>query len=136
MAILEGGCLCGAVRYSCDADPMATVLCHCTTCQKLGGGAYSVNVVLPKGSLTVKGTPAVFSDTGDSGKTVQRMFCATCGSPISSQPEAVDSITVLKAGSLDDTGWLKPTMEIYCDSAQDWTRQSLELESHPGMMPA
>ena len=51
MAKIEGGCLCGNVRYTSEAEPLATVLCHCINCQKQSGGAYSLNIVLPKGSL-------------------------------------------------------------------------------------
>ena len=47
----------------------------------------------------------------------------------------MDTITVLKAGTLDDTSWVRPVMEIYCDSAQEWTREHVEMVSHPKMMP-
>jgi hypothetical protein len=30
--------------------------------------------------------------------------------------------TIIPAGTLDDTSWLKPTMEIYCDDAQSWVQ--------------
>jgi len=30
------------------------------------------------------------------------------------------ALAFLKAGTLDDTGWLNPTSHIYCDSAQVW----------------
>ena len=37
MAKIEGGCLCGQLRYSTDADPIFTGACHCKNCQKLTG---------------------------------------------------------------------------------------------------
>ena len=135
MAKIEGGCLCGNIRYKCEADPLVTVICNCINCQKQSGGAYSLNVVLPKGSLEVQGEMTTYVDTGDSGQTLDRNFCARCGSSISSEPSAMDTITVLKAGSLDDTSWVRPVMEIYCDSSQQWTRGHVEMESHPKMMP-
>ena len=135
MAKVEGGCLCGNIRYKSEAEPLVTVLCNCINCQKLSGGAYSLNVVLPKGSLDIQGDMTTYVDTGDSGQTLDRNFCARCGSPISSEPSAMDTITVLKAGTLDDTSWVRPVMEIYCDSAQQWTREHVEMESHPKMMP-
>ena len=49
MTKIEGGCLCGKIRYKSAAEPLATVLCNCINCQKQGGGAYSVNIVLPRG---------------------------------------------------------------------------------------
>ena len=37
MAQIVGGCLCGQVRYTANADPAFTGVCHCTTCQKESG---------------------------------------------------------------------------------------------------
>src|SRR5437868_3149978 len=37
MAQIVGGCLCGQVRYSANAEPMFTGACHCKTCQKESG---------------------------------------------------------------------------------------------------
>ena len=34
------------------------------------------------------------------------------------EPAALSSITIIPAGTLDDTSWLRPAMEIYCDDAQ------------------
>jgi hypothetical protein len=31
---LSGGCVCGAIRYECDADPVIMMNCHCRDCQK------------------------------------------------------------------------------------------------------
>ena len=35
---------------------------------------------------------------------------------------ALPGTTIIPAGTLDDTSWLKPTMEIYCDDAQSWVQ--------------
>ena len=136
MTKIEGGCLCGCIRYKSEAEPLATVICNCINCQKQTGAAYSLNVILPKGSLDVQGEITTYVDTGDSGQPLERNFCGRCGSAISSEPSAVGAITVLKAGTLDDTSWIKPRMEIYCDSAQPWTREQVEMQSHPKMMPS
>ena len=120
MQRISGGCLCGAIRYSAETDPAFTAVCHCKNCQKQTGTASSVIVGLPAGSLSISGPIKTFRDTGDSGKAVYRRFCPACGSPIVTDVEVMPALTFLKAGTLDDTGWLKPAMEIYCDSAQPW----------------
>ncbi len=135
MAKIEGGCLCGNIRYTGVTEPLATVLCHCINCQKQSGGAYSLNLVMPKGSLDIQGELTTYVDTGDSGKPLDRNFCGRCGSVITSEPSVMANITVLKAGTLDDTSWVRPAMEIYCDSAQPWTREQVEMQSHSKMMP-
>jgi hypothetical protein len=58
--------------------------------------------------------------TGDSGQQVVNRFCPDCGSTIVIEPAALPGTTIIPAGTLDDTSWLKPTMEIYCDDAQSW----------------
>ena len=34
---IEGGCVCGKVRYSADAEPIFVGVCHCSNCQKASG---------------------------------------------------------------------------------------------------
>ena len=40
------------------------------------------------------------------------------------------------AGTLDDTSWLKPTMEVYCSSAQAWVPPLGELQRFDKMPAA
>src|SRR5262249_17257281 len=118
MQQMVGGCLCGKVRYSAEADPVFTAVCHCKNCQKQAGTSFSVVVAIPDSSFSVTGPLKTFEDTGDSGKPVHRNFCPDCGSPITSVVDAMPGLVFIKAGTLDDSSWLKPTMEVYCDSVQ------------------
>jgi hypothetical protein len=34
---IKGGCLCGAVRYTAEADPTSATVCHRRDCQKFTG---------------------------------------------------------------------------------------------------
>ena len=121
MTTIKGGCLCGAIRYSADAAPLMTAACHCKNCQRQSGSAFTVVIAIPKGALTFEGgEPASFADTGDSGLAVKRRFCAACGSPIYSEAAATPELDWLKAGSLDDTSWVQPQANIWCESAQPW----------------
>lgn len=96
-------------------------LCNCHRCQKQSGSAHSVNVALPKGSLQfTSGRTSVYEDKGSSGMPVYRHFCSACGSPIYSDVVATPALDWLKAGTLDDTSWVKPSASIWCESAQGW----------------
>jgi len=117
---IAGACLCGSVRYDCSEEPLMTVVCHCTHCQKQTGTSFSVLVAVPEKALKITGSTKAFQDTGGSGKPVSRHFCPDCGSPIFSKVAALPDRLFLKAGTLDDTSWLEPTAHIYCDSAQSW----------------
>lgn len=121
MSPISGSCLCGAVKYRCDAAPVMTAACHCTHCQKQSGSAFSVNIAIPKGSLQLtSGKTSVYEDSGSSGQPVYRHFCSSCGSPLYSDVVATPQLDWLKAGTLDDTSWVKPAVNIWCSSAQPW----------------
>src|SRR5262249_31726953 len=117
---IEGGCLCGKVRYSADVEPTFVGVCHCKNCQKGTGSAFSVVVALPTPALTLQGTLQTFTGRGDSGKATYRRFCPACGSALIDEAEIMPNITMIMAGTLDDASWVEPASEIFCDSAQSW----------------
>jgi len=106
-------------------------------CQKQAGTAFSVIFGIPKPALSLQGTLKTFDDRGDSGNPVYRRFCPECGSPILSETvtAAASNLAIIKAGTLDDASWLKPTLEIYCDSAQPWVELGGERQRFPKMPP-
>ena len=38
---IEGGCLCGEIRYEADAEPFQVGYCHCSMCRKFHGAEYA-----------------------------------------------------------------------------------------------
>jgi len=128
MQRMVGGCLCGKIRYTAEADPVFTALCHCKNCQKQAGTSFSVVVAIPASELSVTGAVKTYEDTGDCGKPVHCNFFPSCGSPITSVVDSMPGLAFIKAGTLDDPSWLKPTMEVYCDSVQPWVRQPGDLQ--------
>jgi hypothetical protein len=133
MATMQGGCLCGKVRYSIAADPIFTGVCHCHNCQKETGSAFAVSVGVPKPTLTVTGTLKTYTDRGDSGQPVYRKFCPECGSTVITEVAVMPDITIIAAGTLDDTSAVRPGMHIYCASKQDWTEIPAGAKSFPQM---
>jgi hypothetical protein len=120
MAKITGGCLCGRVRYAADGEPAVTAVCHCKNCQRDTGSAFAVAIAVPEAALSIEGETKSFTDTADSGRPVLRSFCPECGSSLFGKSAGLPGLTIIKAGSLDDTSWVKPTVEIYCDSVQPW----------------
>ena len=129
MGQLDGRCLCGKVTYHCDAEPMTTLLCHCTDCQRQTGTAFSIVVGVERDALHVDGdTVSSFTTVGeDTGEAVHRQFCTACGSPIVSLPDATPDLAFIKAGTLNDRSWLEPEMEIWCRSAHPYVTFDDEL---------
>lgn len=136
MAKVVGGCLCGKTRYSTEAEPVLTCICHCRDCQKQTGTSFSVLVAVPKGSLKIESeTLAAIQTVGDSGQSVNRQFCRNCGSPVVADVAATPTLAWIKGGTLDDTSWLQPQMSIWCDSAQPWVKLDDSMQKCGGNPP-
>ena len=61
--VRQGGCLCGAVRYSVQWPPVMVATCHCVHCQKQAGSALSVVAFVKREQLEVKGDLSTYEDT-------------------------------------------------------------------------
>lgn len=132
---IEGGCLCGKVRYSANAEPAFVGVCHCKNCQKGSGAAFATVVALPKPAVNVQGNLKSFADRGDSGKAMFRRFCPECGSSVMDEAEAMPNVVMILTGTLDDPSWVKPAVQIYCDSAQPWVELGGNIQRFGKMPP-
>lgn len=78
--------------------------------------------VLVRDAIEVVGGLSTYIDTGTSGQPVHRRFCPSCGSPVLTQTPQADAagLVFLKAGTLDETGNLRPTTHYWTERAQAW----------------
>lgn len=137
MAVHEGGCLCGEVRFKVDGEPIAAGACYCRDCQYVAGGGAAYAVMYPAEALTVtSGTPSTYAVKGDSGADVVRHFCPHCGVHIYSHNSAHPQFRSIKVGTLDDPSWFETQGNIWTSSAQPWHRIESDLpnwEKNPSM---
>ena len=134
---ITGRCLCGAVTYTAEAEPVVQAVCHCTDCQRQTGNPYSVLVGVPREAFDVQGdTLRTFTTIGeDHGGETKRSFCSACGSPVFSVAAVAPDLMFIKAGTLDDASWVTPAVEAWTSSAQPWTPSfegTARLERGPG----
>ncbi|MGE5659645.1 MAG: GFA family protein [Actinomycetota bacterium] len=129
-----GGCLCGAVRYECSAQPVSMGICHCRDCQQATGSAFAAAMLVPQNAVTITGNVTYYDVTGDSGSIVSRGFCPICGSRLFSKPPIPELMGIM-AGSLDDPSWFKPQAEIYVASAQPWDYLNPDLPKFAKLPP-
>ena len=130
----QGGCLCGAVTYEFSSEPIACVHCHCLDCQKVTGSGFATVFGLADEQVELNGREALgqFTISADSGQSVTRLFCRTCGSQLFTQAENNPDFLWIKAGSLNDSSWLKPTDSCWTGSASTWAPADPNTTQHPG----
>ena len=129
----QGGCHCGAVRYTCAAAPVYTFYCHCRDCQRTTGSPFSMELMVEDATFRVEGNLASYVVTGDSGKPVTRRHCATCGSGVYLDCASDPGYVFIKVGSLDDATWVTPQMHIFTAAKQPWVQISDGLPQFEGM---
>lgn len=131
---IQGGCLCGEIRYEISGDLQMTGVCHCKNCQKQAGSAFSILFAITNEQLEMNGDLKTYNDTSDSGNDVHRNFCGHCGSPVTTTVPAQAEMTFVKAGTLDDTSILNPDTHYWTKSAQKWVNidsDATKFEANP-----
>jgi len=113
-----GGCLCGAVKFRADGEPMDVASCHCVNCRKMSGAAFATFVVFPPDKFQwVQGELASYAATPD----LVRGFCRDCGSPVASWRNSErDKWIIAWAGALDQAEKLEPRHHIFAKDELPW----------------
>src|SRR5262249_43028540 len=122
-----GRCLCGDVRYSLSAEPVATRVCWCRDCQHVSANGL-VNLLIPTAAISISGQTSEYVRTADSGNNIRQRFCPRCGSPLFANSSARPQLTAVRVGTLDDPSSVRPTMNIWCSSAPTWACLDPEIE--------
>jgi hypothetical protein len=115
-AAFEGGCLCGAVRFSCAREPSLVSYCHCRMCQKVTGSAFSVMANFPTPELVWTGRQRKLYR---SSPLAVRGFCPECGTPLSFQ-YGDSPHTSVAVGALDDPERVRPMQHGGIESRVSW----------------
>ena len=120
---LCGGCPCAAVRFAVKAMPLLVYACHCGECQRASGSSFGLSMPVAADSFALtNGKPRSWRRAGASGVESISWFCADCGGRIFGERASGPEIISVRAGTLDDTSWLRPVAHIYLRNAQAWQR--------------
>jgi hypothetical protein len=118
---LTGDCLCGKVRYEIGEAPQLAYTCHCRDCQRLTGSAFSMAIDVRDATFRLHGIePRGLASIAQSGRTKVRLVCPECGCWICGTARADTGMRRVRAGTLDDTSWLRPTAHFWVRSKQSW----------------
>lgn len=122
-----GGCLCGAVRYEISAQPIASINCHCRTCQRSVGAPYLALLFVPATALKINGNYKEYATLAESGNTIYRAFCPECGTGLFGRNSKFTDIRPVAAATLDDPSVFKPEKDMWVVDAQPWDFMNPDL---------
>jgi hypothetical protein len=116
--MLTGSCLCGAVAYEADADLARIVHCHCQTCRKTHGAAFSSVTAVPREAFRwTRGQELLGAFESSPGKF--RRFCTRCGSHLMAERVA-QPVVLLRLGCLDSDVGDRPQVHIWRSEGASW----------------
>ena len=126
---LTGGCTCEAIRYEVSAMPLMVYACHCTECQRWTGSAFGLSMPVMASSFRLSsGKPKAYRRVGNSGVENTSWFCGDCGGRAFGQRAIRPDVVIVRAGTLDDTSWVRPNAHVFLQSAQAWERVPNNME--------
>lgn len=118
---IEGGCRCGAARYTLALDRLPPVYCcHCRDCQTWSGSAFSMQAVVGEGAIAATGPIVEYASTSPGGSTSRQRLCGTCHTRLWNTNSARPGLAVVRAGSLDASDTLVPRAHIWVKRKQPW----------------
>jgi hypothetical protein len=134
----SGGCICGNFNYRFDRDQVVSAHhCHCRDCQKTTGSGKATIVLIPTDVLQSEGELKTYTVVGTDGSHVTRGFCPNCGSQLISYVEEMPALRFVKAGSLDDSSWVKVDSSFWSSTAEPWSpvdQGCPSVEKNPGAL--
>jgi hypothetical protein len=127
--MLKGSCLSGSVAYEVDVPIGPIAHCHCKTCRKAHGSAFSSVTSVPRERFSwTRGEDLLNAFESSPGKF--RRFCSKRGSQIIA--ERVNQPTViLRLGCLDTPVSDKPRCHIWRSDDAPWYDPKDELPEFP-----
>ena len=121
MSEIQGGCRCGAVRYTLALDALPpTYACHCRDCQTWSGSAFSQQTFLPEAGLSLSGPVVVYEMTYPSGRISTQRMCGVCHTRIYNSNSARPGVVIVRAGTLDRSDELDVVAHIWVKRKQPW----------------
>ncbi len=112
--MLEGSCLCGAIRFTAQGASRDPAACHCGQCRKQSGHYWAAVQVLDE-ALHITGTPRWYA----ASPAAKRGFCPTCGSFLFWKGVG-DPDTGISLGALDGPTGLRLARHIFIADKGDY----------------
>ena len=114
---IEGGCLCGDVRYRIDGDPIISTTCQCRSCRKASAAPIVPWIHLDATTFAfVAGKPVEFQ----SSPGVIRTFCGRCGTPLTYWTTSYGPAIDVTTATLDDPEAFPPVIHVWTSHRLGW----------------
>ena len=124
---IEGGCLCGGVRYRLHEEPRQLSDCHCIDCRRASAAPF-----VPWGSVRREKIEIVSGDVRKVRHADRlRSFAGCCGTPLFFQDNESSEWIDVTISSLDHPENYSPEVAIWLDDRLPWVPLDDSRPSYP-----
>ncbi|MBS0409370.1 MAG: GFA family protein [Proteobacteria bacterium] len=118
---IEGGCICGKLRYRIADAPLAVFMCHCRNCQQRTGSAFALSMLTFRKDFAVTAGESLWRDLpGGSGDLHRQHICPDCFTRTHTEMLAFPDIINVRPGTLDDATIATPIAQAWTSLAHPW----------------
>lgn len=118
---LDGGCICGALRYRVKEMPLGVLMCHCGNCQRRTGSAFSLSMITWRKDFEVLSGETLTSDNaGGSGAIHRQNVCSKCFTRTHTEMMAYPNVINVRPGTLDRAKDVTPIAQVWTSAARPW----------------
>jgi hypothetical protein len=127
---LDGGCLCGQVRFRITGPRRDIINCHCRNCRRTHGHVAAYTSVDKNNLSLIKQQSLKWYHDRSPG--TYRGFCSECGSSLFWDARDEKNKMAVSAGTLDACHGLKTIGHVYVREAGDYYEISDNLPQFEG----
>ena len=117
--MIEGGCLCGEIRYTVEGSITDVSHCHCSMCRKAHGAAFATFGTVGREHLTWQSGKKHMREYRSSAD-LERVFCDLCGSTLLCRSSDEPNVEYMALGTVDGTFDCPPAYHIWVGSMAPW----------------
>ncbi len=121
----EGGCSCGAVRYTLASRPMFVNCCHCLDCQNQTGSAFAINALMETDRIAITSGAdqiQIVEMPSPSGRGHDIHRCAKCEVALWSNYGRRTYLRFVRVATLDDPHAIEPDAHIFTRTKVPWVQ--------------
>ncbi len=128
---VQGGCLCGRVRFEIQLPTLFCGHCHCSMCRRAHGAGVVTWAAVPRAQLKLLVGDELLRRYRSSDHGT-RSFCRICGSQLFCESTRHPDTLDVALGGLDGPIDKAPQLHVYHDDHVEWIALADALPRLPG----
>ncbi len=117
--IIEGGCLCGGVRFEVVPPFIRANHCHCSRCRKHSGTAVCTQARVVRQQFNLTKGESLIRVYGK-GEGAVKAFCVECGSSLFGGTWPDGPQVSIRMGAFDTDPGIRPQFHTFVESRAPW----------------